>query len=643
MNRVGALGAWIGARLTARRVVIAASVCLVLLHLALVLHATKRAPIFTQYPLAWIDFATHAEQTLRVTEAMDRFGKTWLYDPQQLAGFPSGTVFDADNKGWELWTYAWWKLGVPKATAFNLFVLFAHLLVVPVFWVSARLFRLGKAESLGAAALALGVWYFDGLARWSWHSGAIAFCVVSCTFVLPLGLLYRYLRDGGWLRAAALALWMAVLHLIHPSVFVILAVPMIALYVRSFRTLPRARHATVWAAALFTIATNAWWIVIALQFVEYVTEHQALFVGKPSYLATDYVELTQDLNATGILSNRTGFRFLAWFGAAAGLAFWRRDRDDRVLPLGLGLITLLGIAYLGGHSELLRQIQQYRNVVPAAFLACIPAAAFFGYLAREGALRQAPRAAQAGLAIATLIAIPHLAADVLYFFPRAVPKVPPLTTGTPPPLSAYGFIHQADDEYRHGPAPAHMAKVADWVREHDDGQGRFLVEWWVLSEYLLARTNAQVLGGFHEINMKHAAANLFSKRHKGERTQEHVRAYFEDYAIAWVILNETEPKDVAWGDELELVEKIPPQRIYKTRVPIQLVRSGGGAVTWSMNRLDVQGSDPDADVVLRFHWLGTLRCEPSCHVMREPREGDEVGFLRIPAPHPTAFSIVNRY
>lgn len=640
MKRAAALLARVGELFTAKRAFVVAALCLTALHLALVIHVTRRAPLFT-FPLSWIDFATHAEQTFRVTDAMDQFGKSWLYDPQQLAGFPSGTIFDADNKGWELWTYALWKLGFPKAAAFNLLVLFAHLIVVPTHYAAARVFRLGKPEALVAATLAMGVWFFDGLTRWSWNTGAIAFSLVSSSFVLAIALFYRFLRDGGWHRVVLLGLLMAAGHLIHPSIFVLLVVPMVALYVRSLRTLSPARHAAIWAVGIFTVATNAWWLIVVFRFLHYVTEHVALFVGTPSFLATDYVGLTQDLNSTGILSNRTAFRFLAWLAGFAGLAFWRRDRDDRVLPVGIGLLTLLALAYLGGYSELFRQIQQYRNVVPAAFLACIPAAAFFGYLAREGSLRAIPRTAQAALGIVSLVAVPHFAQDVLYFFPKSLPEIPPLSTGTPPPLSAMGFIPHA--EHRHAPAAADMVQVADWVREHDDGQGRFLVEWWMLGEYLLNRTQAQILGGFHELNMKHAAANLFSKRHRGERTREHVRKYFEEYAIRWVILNETDPRAVAWGEELELVREISPHRIYRTKVPVSLVQSGGGAVRWSMNRLDVSASEPSSDVVLRFHWLETLRCEPGCRIAREPLEGDDVGFLRIPAPHPAEFSIVNRY
>jgi hypothetical protein len=604
-------------------------------------YVTRHAPIFSGAALSWVDFSTHAEQTWRVTEALHRWGKSWLYDPQLLAGYPSGTVFDADNKGWELWTFALWRAGLQRATAFNLLVVFAHACVAPLTYAAGRLFRLDRWEALIAATLAMSVWFFDGLTRWCWYSGAIAFCLVSCTFVLPIGLLYRYLRSGRWPWAVALALALAAVHLMHPSAFVLLALPMLAMYVRAVRSATWRMHATLLAVALFTVGANAWWLLVTFRFSHYVTDHTTLFVGTSSFFLADYVEIVRDLNSTGLVSNRTGFRFVAWTCAGAGLFYWSKERDDRFMPVALGWLWLLGLAYLGGYFWLFRQVQQYRNVVPAAFIACIPAGSLLARLARSEDLRRLPNLAYVALGLFGLIAIPHLAGDVLYFFPKRLAEPPALSTGNKAPLSAFGF--QPHEDIRHYPPKRDMAKVAEWVKAHDDRQGRFLVEWWVLAEFLLSTTDGQILGGFHEHNMQHAAANLFSKRHRGEKTHEHMVRYFEDYAIRWVILTYLDLSDKPYRDDLEFVEQIGEHRIYTTKVPVELVASGGGRVDWSMNRLDVAGSEPQSDVVLRYHWLETLGCEPGCRVEREPLDGDQVGFLRIPAPHPADFSVVNRY
>ena len=95
---------------------------------------------------------------------------------------------------------------------------------------------------------------------------------------------------------------------------------------------------------------------------------------------------------------------------------------------------------------------------------------------------------------------------------------------------------------------------------------------------------------------------------------------------------------------MELVTQIGPHKIFKTKIEPSLVIRGGGEVEVATNRISVRGSDPDADLELRFHWMGTLRCRPDCQIERIAVDGvDPVGFMRIPAPHPADLEIYNSY
>ena len=64
------------------------------------------------------------------------------------------------------------------------------------------------------------------------------------------------------------------------------------------------------------------------------------------------------------------------------------------------------------------------------------------------------------------------------------------------------------------------------------------------------------------------------------------------------------------------------------------IARGRGEVRASTNRIEVTGSNPDRPVVLRFHWMEQLVCEPDCTIERKPDKLDPVGFIKIPAPHP---------
>jgi len=260
------------------------------------------------------------------------------------------------------------------------------------------------------------------------------------------------------------------------------------------------------------------------------------------------------------------------------------------------------------------------------------------------------------LGLLVFVAVPALARDVLYFFPGALPSLVPLHEIMPAQaersdtwVPGVGFHKQM--ELRHEPHYQDFTDVATWLKEHDDGVGRVLVEWYVLGEHLAWRTDTQILGGFHERNLEHVAADLFRIDEDGDVPTERLRKYFEDYAVKWVILTAKRP---ALEEQRELLEplggfppfdddNLPFHRIYRTKVRVSYFAENHGKVDASLNRLAVSGTDPGEDVVLRFHWLETLVCTPDCRIEREPLEHDPVGFIRIPAPHPADFVIENGY
>jgi len=161
-------------------------------HLALVDHFEPFAWLGSTDPITGVDFDTHAEQTWRILEGLDGWGKSWVYDVQLQAGFPNGTIFDADNKLWELWTYALHQLGVPKESGYNSFVFLAHLLVMPWVFLAARCFGLSTGRAQGAAALASLLWFFDSFAHWFWWIGTVSYMFAAYFYLLPLALFYRF-------------------------------------------------------------------------------------------------------------------------------------------------------------------------------------------------------------------------------------------------------------------------------------------------------------------------------------------------------------------------------------------------------------------------------------------------------------------
>ncbi len=599
-------------------------------------------------PISTTDFDTHWEQTLRVTEALKHWGHAWAWDPQLLAGFPNGTVFDADNKGWELWTYGLWQLGVPRGLAFNLFVLLAHLLLPWTVYLAARLFRLARPQALTAAGLALALWYADGFVHYAAWTGMVAFAMSSYLWLLPLACLYRYLEDRRPRHALGLALTLPTVLLVHPYSFVPLVVPMVALYVRAWRGLAARDHAVVWGAALLAVLANLWWLLTALRFWHYVLGADVLGAARLEHLGADYLGLVYERTVSGASGMRTGFRFLAFAAAGAALWEWRRRRDSRFLPLAVGLGVLLTAAYLGGYSAWLRHVQPYRHIVPALFLAAIPAAAFLADAWTERRkLPQLPRAARLALLLLLVAAVPRLARDVLFACPAPLPEAQAEGVAWPKitDITAFGTLGFPKHRpfVRRGPTPEHE-RIADFVRRHDDGSGRILVEEWLLGEHLAGRTDAQVMGGFRMLNLEHAKSNLFRRHPFDPPDAATLRAYLERYAVRFAILSDSrELYTRRFPELLEPLGEIGPYRLFRTRFPVDWFAANRGRVRASLNRLVVRDTDPDRDVVLRFHWLETLVCRPGCRLEREPVPDDPVGFVRVPAPHPADFVVENGY
>ena len=84
-----------------------------------------------------------------------RFGQSWAYDPNMLAGFPVGLFFDVDNKAHGLFTYVLTRLGMKQAHAYTLFTLISCLLAPLSVVGAARLLRMSRGDQV--TALVLGI------------------------------------------------------------------------------------------------------------------------------------------------------------------------------------------------------------------------------------------------------------------------------------------------------------------------------------------------------------------------------------------------------------------------------------------------------------------------------------------------------
>jgi hypothetical protein len=625
--------------LRARLGFVAAVLLVAALHLALLKYNGGELLLSTT-PVDGLDYETHLSQTWRVIEGLDGWGKSWVYDPRHLAGFPTGTIFDADNKGWTFFTYGLHLMGVPQGLGFNLFVLAAHLLGPPVVYLSARWFGVRPWAALLAAAFSVLLWWFDSWMHWCWYVGMTAYDFATYLWLLPMALFHRWCEERRAWQAVGVALLMATLHMVHPYTFFMLALPLAALYLRAWSTLGVRGHATVWGIALFTVAVNAWWLLIAIEFSPYVLDSSLFGHTMLRTLPFDMLGLLADPGVTGVLATRATYRFIAIGAGAVMVWHWRKRGDPRALPIGTAMLSLFAFAYFGGVTPL-SNIQPYRHVGPLMYVALIPAAALVEDAVTHHRLRVWPQAARRALVLASIPALLLMARDTLYFTERSLPKPAPLPNGERTAFGALGSLSPA--EYQH--ASWSRDDLAQWIRDNDDGQGRILVEGWAWGEQLAWKTDGQILGGFVWRNLEHSWSNLFRRRPQGILPPPEFQQYVEDWGVRWVIT--ASPRQLTpWWDvnpHLALYAELPPFRVFRVKPSTSLFMQNHGTVHASTNRIEVEGSNPDEDVVLRYHWLETFGCEPDCRAVRQRVRQTKVGFIRVPAPHPADFAVVNTY
>jgi hypothetical protein len=621
------------------------ALALACVHVAWVDYFAPFSAIFSPRPIQGVDFDLHIGQVFRVVEGLRGWGESWVYDVRLLAGQPEGAITDAGSKAWELWTYLLHACGVDLAIAFNSWVLLVMLVCPLLIFAAARSFELSAATSLGAAALASALWFFDSFVHWVWFVGMVSWALASCLCALTLGSFYRFVSRGSLAAALASGLCLGIGHLIHPYTFFVLAAPLLALYLRARKQLPRSSQLAVAGMIAFTLLVNAYWLAVAARHWHYVLDSAFYAQGRPSFLAYDFLGVLRAGADTGVIGVRSGWRLLCFALAVAGLVRLRRDRDPRTLPLAIGVIGVGAFAYFGSSLAFFAQMQPYRTLVAASLLSTIPAAIFAEQLGR------APKPAPALLlllGVCALLIVQHLAQDVLYFVPRALPDTERFPDGSESPLMKYGFLTRPD-------APAHVTysvphdsyiephyeECIRWLETHVPAGARLLVQHGVLGERIAWRTKFEVIGGFVERNVSHAYANYF-RRYRTPPDARELANYLRTYAIDYVVAADSRP-EFERSPLLRQAYATGSFRIYRTQQPSGRVLAGRGRLTARTNRIDVADSDPALPLVLSYHFHEALRCQPQCKVERETNTLDVVGMIRIPAPHPRDLRIFNAY
>ena len=114
----------------------------------------RPSDIISDTPIYTDDYSLHYSECLSAQQFFSSAGHCWGYDPFLLAGFPRGSLANADNKAWELFYFILFPL-LGKGLAFKAYLIL-FLLLYPFFiYLTARNFNLTREQSIVASVLAL--------------------------------------------------------------------------------------------------------------------------------------------------------------------------------------------------------------------------------------------------------------------------------------------------------------------------------------------------------------------------------------------------------------------------------------------------------------------------------------------------------
>ncbi len=589
--------------------------------------------IFSNAPLYTDDYAMHFSQCLSARRFFSSAGRLWGYDPFFLAGYPSGTLVNADNKAWEVFFLALSFLG--EGLAFKLYLM-AFLLLYPLFpYAAARNFGLSWTTAVTAAILALLFFLLSmtiDLVSW----GMLSY-VFMCSFsVYVFSLFYRLLDQFTWKRYLLLALLASLLLMMHILAPVHLFIPLLALYALSFKKVSLSRHLGIACIIGVVLIINSFWLLPLLQFFNDKTTRPenynfALQITNALEPLTVYLRQYQSIpyRKTPSLNNTFIEVMLLLFGIG-GMYRWLRERKTALfLPFAGGIVFIFTVAYYGSHTRLFPQLQPQRFIVPLNLLLLIPASA--GLVPALRALFE-----KRGVAA-------RLFSAVLLFALLVGPVIKPLKE-----IGGYN-LYRLNCEF----SPA-VDELLSWLREHTTREGRILIE---DSEYdtghqyggahlpalFPERLKREYLCGprpLYPIKHSYASftAGVLFEKNIAEYSLEELKRQFDVYNVTWVVcwLDRSKAFFNRYPGYLTKEGETAAFTIYRVnRNPSFFIR-GSGTVNADYNRLELTGVVPEnGEIVIGYHWMRYLKTEPESTIEKVMIGDDPVGFIRILNPPPT--------
>jgi hypothetical protein len=559
-------------------------------------------------------------------------GSLCCYDPAYQAGYPKTPVFDSGSRLAELSLSIG---GTKHGPAVYKIGLAACLLCVPILVVLAtRGIGLGAGTScLAGAAGVLVCW--SGPGRGALEAGDVDLLMAGLAALLLFGSLIQFHRLSSVRAWLGLVLSGCLGWLANPLFFAAL-IPLVLLYYLSVG----ARHdALGWHAALIAgllagVAVNSfwlidwvkyWWIRVPQEIGDSILPHRTFQTIWNAPLWGDAIDRSLAVGLFGL--------------AFAGVVFLNQDKQRPAARLlGLGYLGFLALTILGIASESLGRLGTARLLVPALWLAVVPAAHALAvalrWLGRHLGSPWCPAALVAGLLVTGCLVAPDLRDTLADRFSHTVPLA--IGLGSERAQVVRTLISSTGPE----------ARIL-WEDCPDAAGAQCGQRWTCL---LALTTGRSFLGGLDpEVGIEHSHAGLVDQKLAGMPivtwTPEQLEGFCKRYNVGWIVCwsSQAQQRIAAWslaesppiplaGNPAGCLFKIKRSPSFATAGQARLIQADCRHIT-----LADLVPDKDGKVVLCFHHQAGLQASPSrVQVERETDPFDPIPFIRLRVSGPVA-------
>ena len=352
-------------------------IAILLLSSGLITVFLRPADIISNAPIYTDDYSLHLSECISAKRFLSTAGKCWGYDPFLLAGFPRGTLANADNKAWEL---LYWAVSpvLGEGLGFKVYVLLFFLTYPLIIYGAARNFNLSIEQSLLAAFLAV-LFFHLSLAKdfVSWGMFSYVFAVFFSLYVLSA--YYRLLQQFNWMRYLVVVISFSLLVMMHILSFVHIAIPVLIFYIAYFQKMTVRQKVAILLIPFIAGLVNSYWIVPMLQFFndkttrpgDYEFTLQIKSLLEPIRV---YIDQRKTIDYHSPIFNNTFIDVLFLVFSWNGFYAWYKQRSYHLIVAFISaFVFVFVIAFYGSHTVFFAQLQPERFTIPLSLLLILPA------------------------------------------------------------------------------------------------------------------------------------------------------------------------------------------------------------------------------------------------------------------------------